>query len=59
MEKKSIISIKNTSIRFIAEDDTITLLDAALNSNVNLPHGCKSGVCGSCKAELIEGNVKN
>ena len=35
-----------------------TLLDAALSSNVNLPYGCKSGVCGSCKVELIEGNVK-
>ena len=58
MEKKSIISIKDTLLKFIVADYKTTLLDAALNSNISLPHGCKSGACGSCKAELIEGNVK-
>ncbi len=58
MEKKSIISIKNTSITFKVENDSTTLLDAALNSFITLPHGCKSGACGSCIAKLIEGDVK-
>lgn len=36
-------------------DDTI--LSAALRANVILPYGCKDGACGSCKAELLEGEV--
>lgn len=36
-------------------DDTI--LSAALRANVILPYGCKDGACGSCKAELLEGQV--
>jgi CDP-4-dehydro-6-deoxyglucose reductase len=36
-------------------DDTI--LSAALRADVILPYGCKDGVCGSCKAELLEGQV--
>ena len=23
-----------------------------------MPHGCKSGACGSCEAELVKGNIK-
>lgn len=38
------------------QDDTI--LTAALRSNIILPYGCKDGACGSCKAELIEGQVE-
>jgi CDP-4-dehydro-6-deoxyglucose reductase len=37
-----------------AED---TILSAALRANVILPYGCKDGACGSCKAELLEGQV--
>ena len=58
MEKKSVISIKKSSFKFIAKSNT-TLLDAALKENINLPHGCKSGACGSCIANVIEGNIKN
>ena len=58
MEKKSVISIKKSSFTFEAESN-LTLLDAALKENINLPHGCKSGACGSCIAYLIEGNIKN
>lgn len=34
-----------------------TLLSAALRANVILPYGCKDGACGSCKAELVSGQV--
>lgn len=36
-------------------DDTI--LNAALRAGLVLPYGCKNGACGSCKAELIAGEV--
>jgi CDP-4-dehydro-6-deoxyglucose reductase, E3 len=34
-----------------------TLLDAALGAGLNLPHSCKGGNCGSCKARLIGGEI--
>lgn len=33
------------------------VLDAALAAHVNLPHSCKGGACGSCRARLLEGRV--
>ena len=34
-----------------------TLLDAALQQGADLPYACKGGVCCTCKARLIEGEV--
>ena len=34
-----------------------SLLDAALGASLNLPHSCKGGNCGSCRARLLEGEV--
>jgi CDP-4-dehydro-6-deoxyglucose reductase len=33
------------------------VLDAALDAGLNLPHSCKGGNCGACRARLIEGEV--
>jgi CDP-4-dehydro-6-deoxyglucose reductase len=33
------------------------LLDAALGASLNLPHSCKSGNCGLCRARLETGEV--
>lgn len=33
------------------------LLDAALNNSADLPYACKGGVCCTCRAKLIEGEV--
>jgi len=33
------------------------VLEAALAAGVNLPHSCKGGNCGSCRARLIDGTV--
>ena len=38
------------------ESDSI--LDAALRQGADLPYACKGGVCTTCKARLIEGQVK-
>lgn len=34
-----------------------TLLDAALRQGVYLPHACVHGLCGTCKVEVLEGEV--
>jgi CDP-4-dehydro-6-deoxyglucose reductase, E3 len=33
------------------------LLDAAAHAKVNLPHSCKGGNCGACKARLKRGEI--
>ncbi len=33
------------------------LLAAALAAGINLPHSCKSGNCGSCRARLVSGQI--
>ncbi len=34
------------------------LLDAGLNLGLDLPYACKGGVCSTCKALLVEGEVE-
>jgi CDP-4-dehydro-6-deoxyglucose reductase, E3 len=33
------------------------VLEAALRAGLNLPHSCKSGHCGSCRARILSGAV--
>ena len=35
-----------------------TILDAALKQGADLPYACKGGMCCTCKAKLIEGEVE-
>ncbi|MFC4990851.1 2Fe-2S iron-sulfur cluster-binding protein [Rubritalea tangerina] len=32
------------------------MLNAALSADITLPHKCKAGVCGACKAQLTSGS---
>lgn len=34
-----------------------TLLTAALDQGIGLPYGCRNGQCGSCAAELLQGEI--
>jgi ring-1,2-phenylacetyl-CoA epoxidase subunit PaaE len=33
------------------------ILDAALRHGIDVPYSCRSGVCGTCRATLAEGEV--
>ena len=37
---------------------TQPVLEAALAAGLNLPHSCKSGHCGSCRARLVSGEIR-
>jgi CDP-4-dehydro-6-deoxyglucose reductase, E3 len=51
-----LISIANSSRSFQAAADR-PLLEAANDAALNLPHSCKGGNCGACKARLVRGEV--
>ena len=36
---------------------TETILEAAMREGLEPPHACKSGVCSTCRAKLVEGEV--
>lgn len=46
------------SARAFSAGTAQSLLDAALAAGLNLPHSCKSGNCGSCRARLLAGRVE-
>ena len=42
----------------IPQNGDQTILEAALNQGADLPYACKGGMCCTCKAKLLEGQVK-
>ncbi|HHH50000.1 MAG TPA: 2Fe-2S iron-sulfur cluster binding domain-containing protein, partial [Saprospiraceae bacterium] len=43
---------------FKMEQGADNILDAALRNAADLPFACKGGVCCTCRAKLVEGEVK-
>ncbi len=52
------VEIQGEEISYNAEEGD-TLLRAALRAGIPLPYECNSGGCGSCKFELVEGEVED
>jgi len=51
------IQLDGRTISFDLSENGPTILDAALQQGADLPYACKGGVCCTCKAKLLEGNV--
>ncbi len=45
-------------ISFELASDGENVLDAALDAGLEVPFSCKGGVCATCKAKLLEGEVE-
>jgi ring-1,2-phenylacetyl-CoA epoxidase subunit PaaE len=58
-EHKSKITVKLDGIAFDFElgFEGDAILDAALMNGADLPYACKGGVCCTCRAKLVEGEV--
>jgi ring-1,2-phenylacetyl-CoA epoxidase subunit PaaE len=57
---KSTVTIKADGRSFdvnIAFNSDDSILDAALQQGADLPYACKGGMCCTCKAKLLEGEV--
>lgn len=55
MEHK--VTLQNTQQTFMLQEHE-TILEAAIRAGISMNYGCSSGTCGLCKAQLIEGSVK-
>ena len=57
---KANVSVKLDGIvfEFDLDYESDSILDAALKQGADLPYACKGGVCTTCKARLVEGEVK-
>lgn len=51
------VSVQGKDIRFPCEPNE-TVLDAAQRAGYELPYSCRKGVCGTCKGQIVSGEVR-
>ncbi len=54
MARTCSVSVNGRTFKAKAGD---VLLDAALVNGINLPHDCRTGVCGSCVTRIVKGST--
>ncbi len=57
-KSKITVKLDGRSFDFDLGFDSENILDAALKQGADLPFACKGGVCCTCKAKLLEGEVE-
>ncbi|MFK7892199.1 MAG: 1,2-phenylacetyl-CoA epoxidase subunit PaaE [Granulosicoccus sp.] len=55
---KATITIDGTTREVAMAKNGETVLDAALGANLDAPYACKAGVCSTCRAMVLEGEVE-
>jgi CDP-4-dehydro-6-deoxyglucose reductase len=50
------VTIKPAGNKFVVDEHS-TVLDAAIQSGLNLPHSCRDGSCGTCMSRLLKGKI--
>lgn len=51
------LKVDGRSIELTVPYEGTAILDAALQAGADLPYACKGGVCATCRAKLVEGDV--
>ena len=51
------VTLDGVSRTFEFPKEGQSLLDAALENDLDAPYACKAGVCSTCKAKVLEGEV--
>lgn len=52
------VTLDGTTRTFKMPKTGETLLDAALAADMDAPYACKAGVCSTCRAKVLEGDVE-
>ena len=57
MSKKITIICDDIEYNLVMNDDK-TILDFALENDIDAPYSCQGGICSTCLAKLDKGSVK-
>jgi ring-1,2-phenylacetyl-CoA epoxidase subunit PaaE len=52
------VLLDGRSQSFVLPGDGASILDATLRYRADAPFACKNGVCGTCRAKVVEGKVR-
>ncbi|EBA06879.1 1,2-phenylacetyl-CoA epoxidase subunit PaaE [Sagittula stellata] len=52
------VTLDGATRSFQMPKDGSAVLDAALEHNIDAPYSCKAGVCSTCRAKVLEGEVE-
>ena len=52
------ILLDGRSQTFVLPEDGASILDTTLRYRADAPFACKNGVCGTCRAKVVEGKVR-
>ena len=52
------VTLDGATRRFQMPKDGTALLDAAIENRMDAPFSCKAGVCSTCRAKVLEGEVE-
>ena len=55
---KVAITLDGSTSQFETSKDQQSLLDAALDNNIDAPFACRAGVCSTCRAKVIDGEYE-